>query len=33
MKWKIVSTDKFSKEFKKHKKDGSFIQALNKKIG
>lgn len=32
MTWKIISTDTFSKEFNKHKKDGSFVKALNNKI-
>tara|TARA_Y100000310_G_scaffold234391_1_gene237330 strand:+ start:276 stop:554 length:279 start_codon:yes stop_codon:yes gene_type:complete len=32
MSWKIVSTDTFSKEFKKHKKDGELINALDNKI-
>jgi len=30
--WKIFSTDSFSKEFKKHKKDGEIVKALDKKI-
>ncbi|MBT4135512.1 type II toxin-antitoxin system mRNA interferase toxin, RelE/StbE family [archaeon] len=30
--WKILSTDSFSKEFKKHKKDGEIVKALNNKI-
>jgi len=32
MKWKIVVTDTFSKEFKKYKKDREFFSALDKKI-
>ena len=32
MSWKIISTERFSKEFKKHKKDGEFVKALDNKI-
>lgn len=32
MKWKIIITETFSKEFKKYKRDNDFINALNKKI-
>ena len=32
MKWKLVSTETFSKEFNKYKKDNSFVQALDKKL-
>ena len=32
MSYEIVITDTFSKEFKKHKKDGEFVNALDKKI-
>jgi len=32
MKWKIIATDNFSKEFKKYQKDKEFTDALNKKI-
>lgn len=32
MTWKIISTNTFSKEFKKHKKDKEFVNALDNKI-
>ena len=32
MAWKIISTDTFSREFKKYKRDREFIEALNNKI-
>lgn len=32
MEWKVKSTDTFSKEFKKHKKDGEFFKAIDNKI-
>ena len=32
MPWEIAVTDTFSKEFKKHKKDKEFVNALDKKI-
>jgi addiction module RelE/StbE family toxin len=32
MKWKIISTETFSKEFKKYKKDNEFLKALDNKI-
>ena len=32
MSYEIVITDTFSKEFKKHKRDGEFVNALDKKI-
>ena len=32
MSWEIRRTDAFSKEFKKHIKDGEFIKALERKI-
>jgi len=30
MKWRVIATNSFSREFKKHKKDGEFVKALNK---
>lgn len=30
--WEIKTTDTFSKEFKKYRKDGEFINALDKKL-
>jgi len=32
MKWKIIATNTFSKNFKKYKKDRNFIHALNNKM-
>ncbi|MBI2110288.1 type II toxin-antitoxin system mRNA interferase toxin, RelE/StbE family [Candidatus Woesearchaeota archaeon] len=32
MTWEIKVTDTFSKEFKKHKKDGEFVKALEAKL-
>jgi len=32
MTYEIEVTDTFTKEFKKHKKDGEFLSALDKKI-
>ena len=32
MTYETVITKTFSKEFKKHKKDGEFVNALDKKI-
>ncbi|MEK6914885.1 MAG: type II toxin-antitoxin system RelE/ParE family toxin [Nanoarchaeota archaeon] len=32
MTWTIVSTETFSKQFQKHKKDGEFIKILDNKI-
>lgn len=32
MSWKIITTKTFSREFKKYKKDGKFIDAFDKKI-
>jgi addiction module RelE/StbE family toxin len=32
MEWKVISTDTFSRQFQKHKKDGEFVNALDKKI-
>ena len=32
MPYEIITTDTFSKEFKKHKKDGEFLKALDNKI-
>lgn len=32
MEWKIISTETFSKQFQKHKKDGEFVKALDNKI-
>ena len=32
MKWKIIATNTFSKNFKKYKKDSSFVHALNNKM-
>jgi len=32
MVWKIISTDTFSKEFKKYKRDNEFVNALDKKL-
>ncbi|KHO55085.1 MAG: hypothetical protein QT10_C0007G0071 [archaeon GW2011_AR19] len=32
MEWKVISTETFSKQFKKHKKDGEFVKILNNKI-
>jgi len=32
MKWKVISTETFSKQFQKHKKNGDFIKILNNKI-
>lgn len=32
MLWKIIATKIFSKEFKKYKKNGNFVDALEKKI-
>lgn len=32
MSWKVISTETFSKEFKKYKKNPEFVNALDKKI-
>jgi addiction module RelE/StbE family toxin len=32
MRWKIISTETFSREFRKYQRGNSFVQALNKKI-
>ena len=32
MSYEIIITNAFSKEFKKHKKDGEFVKALDNKI-
>jgi len=32
MVWKIISSETFSKEFKKYRRDGEFLRALNNKI-
>ncbi|MEK6926493.1 MAG: type II toxin-antitoxin system RelE/ParE family toxin [Nanoarchaeota archaeon] len=32
MSYEIIATNTFSKEFKKHKKDKEFIEALDKKV-
>ena len=32
MTWDLKVTDIFSKEFKKHKKDGEFVRALGAKL-
>lgn len=32
MTWKVISTETFSKQFKKHKKDGEFVKILDNKI-
>jgi mRNA-degrading endonuclease RelE of RelBE toxin-antitoxin system len=32
MAWEVISTDNFSREFKKHKKDGEFVKILDNKI-
>lgn len=32
MGWEIIVTSTFSEEFKKHKKEGEFVNALDKKI-
>ncbi len=32
MVWTIISTETFSKQFKKHKKDGEFVKILENKI-
>ena len=32
MPYEVVTTDTFSKEFKKHKKEGEFVKALDAKI-
>lgn len=32
MNWKIISTERFQKEFKKHKKDQELLRALENKI-
>ena len=32
MEWKVISTETFSKQFKKHKKEGEFVKSLNNKI-
>ncbi len=32
MEWKVVSTETFSRQFQKHKKEGDFIKSLNNKI-
>lgn len=33
MAWKIISSETFSKEFKKYRKDGEFVRTLDNKIG
>lgn len=30
--WEVIVTETFSSEFRKHKKDGEFVRALDKKI-
>ena len=30
--WKVISTNTFSKEFKKYKKNREFVKALDRKI-
>ena len=32
MKWKVVSTETFSRQFQKHKRDGEFVKILDGKI-
>lgn len=32
MTWKVIRTDKFSREFKKFEEDKEFVDALDKKI-
>lgn len=32
MVWKIIPTDTFSRDIKKHKKDSEFLNALDQKI-
>jgi len=32
MAWKIISTETFSRQFQKHKRDGEFVKILNNKI-
>ena len=32
MTWKIISTETFSRQFQKHKKDGEFVKILDNKI-
>ena len=32
MAWEVISTDNFSREFKKHRKDGEFVKILDNKI-
>lgn len=32
MTWSIDRTDTFSKQFKKHKRDGEFVKALDAKL-
>jgi len=32
MNFKIISTETFSRQFKKHKKDGEFVKILSNKI-
>lgn len=32
MKWGVISTETFSKQFKKHKRDKEFVKALDNKI-
>ncbi len=32
MNWEISVTEEFSKQFKKHRKDGEFVKALDRKI-
>ena len=32
MNWKVISTETFSKQFRKHRKDGEFVKALDNKI-
>ena len=32
MKWKVISTETFSRQFHKHEKNGEFVKILNNKI-
>jgi mRNA-degrading endonuclease RelE of RelBE toxin-antitoxin system len=32
MAWSVISTETFSREFKKHRKDGEFVKILDNKI-
>ena len=32
MKWKVISTETFSRQFRKHEKNGEFVKILNNKI-